>query len=195
MNRLQQLIDSQPSPERLSVFKPAASAQMRTSATRFSGGRGVAWLMAAALNGDQGDYQRDGRIGNTALDWAARRGTGIVKMLRAIGAEPSPPRTARDRPSLRNPSIPIRRAVAVAIPSCNRASGRSPGPEAASRATSTLVSMTVGLARKHRSRTASSILPGRVTGSGRQRTATPLRSGSASDLGSNSLMARHARRP
>src|SRR5205814_6671481 len=58
--------------------------------------------------------------GNTALDWAGRRGEpDIVKMLREAGAEPSKPLPHPEKAlALRHPpdNDPVRRAVAAALP-------------------------------------------------------------------------------
>jgi len=91
--------------------------------------------------------------GNTALDWAARRGeTEIVKMLRAAGAEQSPSRPVpRPALALRNPpdADSARRAVAAAVPllqQSERTITRTRNCVTCHQ--HALVSMAVGLARK-----------------------------------------------
>jgi ankyrin repeat protein len=116
-------------------------------------------LLLAKANVNATDWS-----GNTALDWAARRGeTEIVKMLREAGAEQSKPPSHPDKPLAPphpNPSPPaqgrgvgvreVRRAVAAALPplqQSERAITRT--RNCVSCHQHPLVSMTVGLARKH----------------------------------------------
>jgi ankyrin repeat protein len=93
--------------------------------------------------------------GETALDWAARRGeTEIVKMLRAAGAEGAEP-VPEPRPAPPAPQHPpdagaVRRAVAAALPLLQQ----SERTITRTRSCVTchqhaLVAMAVGLARKH----------------------------------------------
>ncbi|QJW99969.1 ankyrin repeat domain-containing protein [Frigoriglobus tundricola] len=92
--------------------------------------------------------------GHTALDWAARRGeTEIVKMLRAAGAEQSQPLPPA-RPALALRTAPdadsARRAVAAALPLLQRSERTiTRTRNCVSCHQHSLVSMTVGLARKH----------------------------------------------
>jgi ankyrin repeat protein len=92
--------------------------------------------------------------GDTALDWAARRGeTDIVKMLREAGAEQSRPLSRPGKPlALRHPpdADSARRAVSAALPLLQQ-SGRTitRTRNCVTCHQHPLVAMTVGLARKH----------------------------------------------
>ncbi len=100
------------------------------------------------------DVQAMDWSGHTALDWALRRGeTGIVKMLRAAGAEESMP-LSRPPTSLALTGPPdadsARRAVSTALPLLQQSERTiTQTRDCVTCHQHPLVSMTVGLARKH----------------------------------------------
>ena len=92
--------------------------------------------------------------GSTALDWAARSGeTDIVKLLQKSGAKPSKPLTHQDkelRPKLSPHASSARRAVSAALPLLQQSERTiTQTRDCISCHQHPLVSMTVGLARKH----------------------------------------------
>jgi ankyrin repeat protein len=106
-------------------------------------------LLLAKANVDATDWS-----GNTALDWAARRGeTDIVKMLRDAGAEQSKPLSHPGKPlALRHPpdADSARRAVSAALPLLQQSEQTiTRTRNCVSCHQHSLVAMTVGLARKH----------------------------------------------
>jgi len=106
-------------------------------------------LLLAKANVNATDWS-----GNTALDWAARRGeTDIVKMLRAAGAEQPKPLSHPDKPlALRHPpdADSARRAVSAALPLLQQSERTiTRTRNCVSCHQHPLVAMTVGLARKH----------------------------------------------
>jgi len=106
-------------------------------------------LLLAKANVNATDWS-----GNTALDWAARRGeTAIVKMLREAGAEQSKPLAHPDKPlALRHPpdADSARRAVSAALPLLQQSERTiTRTRNCVSCHQHPLVAMTVALARKH----------------------------------------------
>jgi hypothetical protein len=92
--------------------------------------------------------------GNTALDWAARGGeTEIVKMLREAGAEQAKPLSHSDKPfAVRNTTDAdaVRQAVSAALPLLQQSERTiTRTRNCVSCHQHPLVSMAVGLARKH----------------------------------------------
>jgi ankyrin repeat protein len=92
--------------------------------------------------------------GQTALDWAARRGeTDVVKLLRAAGAEQARPPSRADKPrALRGApdATAARRAVAAALPLLQQSERTiTRTRDCVSCHQHSLVAMAVGLARKH----------------------------------------------
>jgi ankyrin repeat protein len=114
-----------------------------------TGSKETVQLLLAKANVDATDWS-----GNTALDWAARRGeTAIVKMLREAGAKQSRPLSHPGKPVAltRAPDADsARRAVSAALPLLQQSEQTiSRTRDCVSCHQHALVSMTVGLARKH----------------------------------------------
>ena len=106
-------------------------------------------LLLAKANVNATDWN-----GNTALDWAVRRGkTDIVKMLREAGAKQSKPLSHPHKAlALRHPpdADSARRAVSAALPLLQQSEQTiTRTRDCVSCHQHPLVSMTVGLARKH----------------------------------------------
>ena len=106
-------------------------------------------LLLAKANVNATDWN-----GNTALDWAVRRGeTDIVKMLREAGAKQSKPLSHPSRPVAKaHPpdADSARRAVSAALPLLQQSERTiTRTRDCVSCHQHPLVSMTVGLARKH----------------------------------------------
>jgi ankyrin repeat protein len=106
-------------------------------------------LLLAKANLNAKDWR-----GATALDWAARRGdTEIVKMLREAGVQQSKPLSEPDRPlALQHSLAPdaARRAVSAALPLLQQSEQAiTQTRSCVSCHQHPMVSMTVGLARKH----------------------------------------------
>ncbi len=106
-------------------------------------------LLLAKANVNAKDWR-----GDTALDWAARRGeTEIVKILREAGAKQSKPLSRPDKPlALRGQpdADSARRAVSAALPLLQKSEQRiTQTRDCVSCHQHPLVEMTVALARKH----------------------------------------------